>query len=119
MVFYVSRGTQCVRSHVIPGNPRTAAQQSHRHLFAHAVNTWQKLDLHEKQRWNRVGLLAHTSGYSLFISSKMKGIRLSDIVYASAHHHSHYSDMAKAVQIHSPSVCEFACNNQKNTVNSG
>ncbi len=71
-VFYYSRGTQCVRTYVIPRNPDTQAQRIVRRNFAEAVHTWQSMTSDQKYAFNRKARYLNMSGYNLFISGYIK-----------------------------------------------
>ena len=72
-IHYNVKGRQYVRSHAIPCNPRTQAQQKNRATFADAVKLWQELPPEERIIYNRKALRKPYSGYNLFISMQMKG----------------------------------------------
>lgn len=72
LVFYHSRGKQCVRTHVIPRNPDTEAQRSVRRSFADAVFSWQSMSPEERHTYNRKARYMNMSGYNLYISQYMK-----------------------------------------------
>ena len=71
LVYYRNRSLRCVRSYVIPRNPRTARQQKRRMLFADAVHLWQNLPSYKKDQWNKKALIRHIKGYNLFISDHL------------------------------------------------
>ncbi len=72
LVWYQRMGTPCVRSHVIPYNPRTEAQQLNRNIFAEAVKTWQSMSDEERYTWKTKGAKRNRTGYNYFISEYMK-----------------------------------------------
>jgi hypothetical protein len=72
VVFYVRRGTQCVRTHVIPRNPDTEAQRTVRRSFAGAVRSWQSITPEERYAYNRKARYLNMSGYNLYISKYLK-----------------------------------------------
>ena len=72
IVHYNRLGTQCVRRHVIPRNPDSAAQRLVRDSFRDAVALWQVMPMAERKDWNRRARYMHMSGYNLFISRYMK-----------------------------------------------
>jgi hypothetical protein len=69
LIYYSRMGKTCVRSHVIPRNPRTEAQQKNRDLFAEAVNSWKLLTAEEKNLWKLKAAMKKRTGYNFFISS--------------------------------------------------
>ena len=78
LVYYRRRGTQCVRRHVVPRNPASAAQRALRSCFRDAVHAWQILPDAERSVWNRKAHRMSMSGYNLFLSRYMKeGISVS------------------------------------------
>ncbi len=72
LVFYYSRGRQCVRTHVIPRNPDTEAQRTVRSAFRDAVYSWQAMTEDEKHTYNRKARYMNMSGYNLYISKYME-----------------------------------------------
>ncbi len=68
VVFYVNRGTQCVRTYVIPRNPDTEAQRIIRRAFADAVRSWQSMDSEQKYAFIRKARNTSISGYNMYIS---------------------------------------------------
>jgi len=72
LVYYNRRGIQCVRRHVIPGNPDTAAQRAVRSSFADAVHAWQALADQEKAMWRQKARYRNVTGYNMFVSRYMK-----------------------------------------------
>ncbi len=82
VVFYIRRGTQCVRTHVIPRNPNTEAQKAVRRNFADAVHSWQSLSSDEKSDFDRKARYMNMSGYNLYISkyinTRISYLRTSD-----------------------------------------
>ncbi len=72
LVFYYSRGTQCIRTHVIPRNPDTEAQRIVRRTFAGAVRSWQAMTLEERYPYRRKARYMNMSGYNLYISEYIK-----------------------------------------------
>ncbi len=71
-VYYLWNDRQCVRTHVMPANPRTERQQQGRARFAGLVARWRSLGAAHKERWNRRAKRLNMSGYNLFISVNMK-----------------------------------------------
>jgi len=83
LIYYNRMGKTCVRSHVIPRNPRTEAQQKNRDLFAEAVNRWKLLTAEEKNLWNVKAARKQRTGYNFFISSFiLNAARESDLTSA-------------------------------------
>ncbi len=72
VVFYQNRGTQCVRTHVIPRNPDTQAQRIVRRAFGDAVRSWQSMNADEQYAFIRKARFLNMSGYNLYISGYMK-----------------------------------------------
>jgi len=68
VVFYVNRGTQCVRTYVIPRNPDTESQRMIRRMFAEAVRSWQSMDSEQQYVYTRKARHTNMSGYNLYIS---------------------------------------------------
>ena len=68
LVHYDRRGTHCVRRHVVPRNPDTAAQKAVRAGFREAVHAWQALPASEKDIWNHKARYKPLTGYNLFVS---------------------------------------------------
>ncbi len=68
VVFYVNRGTQCVRTYVIPRNPDTESQRVIRRMFADAVRSWQSMDSEQQYAYTRKARHTGMSGYNLYIS---------------------------------------------------
>jgi hypothetical protein len=68
VVFYVNRGTQCVRTYVIPRNPDTESQRVIRRMFADAVRSWQSMDSEQQYIFTRKARHTNMSGYNLYIS---------------------------------------------------
>jgi hypothetical protein len=77
IVFYTNRGRQCVRKHVIPRNPDTAAQRIVRCAFSDAVRSWQSLSEDEQYAYTRKARNLNMSGYNLYISKYMKRVTQS------------------------------------------
>ncbi len=77
VVFYMNRGRQCVRAHVIPRNPDTEAQRAVRNAFGDAVRTWQAMSADGKHEYIRKARYLNMSGYNLYISKYMKRIMQS------------------------------------------
>lgn len=71
-VFYLNRGRQCLRLHVVPRNPNTEAQRTVRRTFRDAVISWQSLTGDEKYSFRQKARFLNMSGYNLFISQFMK-----------------------------------------------
>lgn len=71
-VIYSWRGLECMRCHVVPGNPDTPAQRQRRRLFAEAVNAWQSLPPNVRTRWNRLSSGGRTTGFNLFVSAYLQ-----------------------------------------------
>jgi len=69
-VFYVRRGTKCMRTYVVPANPDTEKQRVVRNSLKDAVKAWQSLSIDEKNLFrNRADELSlGMTGYNLFIS---------------------------------------------------
>jgi hypothetical protein len=107
LVFYTAGGTQRVRTHVVPANPRSNAQQAHRRRFSSAVSAWQSLSPCEKQCWNQRAALTRTSGYSLFISTTLKNGTLPGITRNPEHPDACIAPSATTTQTQSPSVSPF------------
>lgn len=55
-VFYVRAGRQCVRSYIIPTDPKTPPQRSWRLKFKEGVAAWHNLSTAEKLFWRRIGV---------------------------------------------------------------
>ncbi len=72
IVFYYSRGKQCVRTHVIPRNPDTEAQRAVRRSFGDAVRTWQSMSTDERSAFTKKARFLNMSGYNLYISKYIK-----------------------------------------------
>ncbi len=72
VVFYMNRGRQCVRTHVIPRNPDTEAQRAVRRSFGDAVRSWQTMTEDERSVFNRKARYLNMSGYNLYISIYLK-----------------------------------------------
>lgn len=70
-VYYMRDGKIRARRHVIPANPRTEKQQTHRERFAEAVRTWRGLDNDARARWNARAVSSNRTGYNLFIGEFM------------------------------------------------
>ncbi len=68
VVFYVNRGTQCVRAYVVPRNPDTESQRIMRRWFADAVRSWQSMDTEQQYAYTRKARHTGMSGYNLYIS---------------------------------------------------
>ena len=75
IIFYNVNGNQYARSFTMPRNPRTMAQQQNRAAFAAAVHAWKELPQYEKSRYNRMATGRNLSGYNIFVSMRMKGIK--------------------------------------------
>ncbi len=84
LVFYMRKGTQCVRVHVIPRNPDTEAQRAMRRSFADAVRSWQAMSADERYAYNRKARYLNMSGYNLYISNYLKRI-IQTLVRSSSH----------------------------------
>jgi len=69
-VFYERKGVQCMRTYVVPVNPKTEKQRAHRGSFKDAVKAWQMLSSEEKMIYNKKAedLKLSMSGYNLFLS---------------------------------------------------
>ncbi len=74
VVFYYSRGKQCIRTYVIPRNPDTEAQRLVRRAFGDAVRSWQAMRPDDKYAYNKTARFLNMSGYNLFISNYLKRI---------------------------------------------
>ena len=72
LVLYNRRGSQCIRTYVIPQNPDSPAQRCVRSSFRDAVHAWQALPGCDKSAWNRRACRMSMSGYNLFISRFIK-----------------------------------------------
>ncbi len=72
VVFYKRRGTQCVRTYVIPRNPDTQAQRAVRRAFSDAVRSWQSMSPDKKYAYTRKARCLNMSGYNLYISRYLK-----------------------------------------------
>lgn len=68
-VYYVVGNKQYARTHVIPTNPKTLAQQDNRAKFALAVVTWAGLPAEDKATFNDHATILQLkmSGYNLFV----------------------------------------------------
>jgi len=67
------KGKEYVKAYTHPSNPRTEAQQEHRAIFARAVETWHKLELCQREFYNRVAV--EMTGYNLFISRYIAAVK--------------------------------------------
>ncbi|TAL39768.1 MAG: hypothetical protein EPN93_00555 [Spirochaetes bacterium] len=72
MVYYSRKGRQCVRRHVVPANPRTAAQQAGRSAFTERVHAWKSLPPEERAAWNTKAKRRRMTGYNLFMREGLK-----------------------------------------------
>lgn len=68
------KGQPYIRMRVTPKNPRTAAQQEQRGIFADAVKYWQDKDDATKKQWDdrakELGLVM--SGFNFYVSEYIK-----------------------------------------------
>ncbi len=74
LIYYNRMGKVCIRSRVIPRNPRTSAQQRNRATFADAVASWQSMSQEEKLLWKIKGAKRKNTGYNYYISEYMRHI---------------------------------------------
>ncbi len=72
VVYYMRRGTQCLRVYIKPPDPNTQAQKENRGRFGMAVRSWQLLTDEEKNKFAIRAKHINMSGYNLFISEFMK-----------------------------------------------
>lgn len=61
-----------MRAHVIPADPKTAAQLHRRAVFADAVSAWRALTDAERAALNQRAKRYHLSGWNLFISTYLR-----------------------------------------------
>ncbi|MDH5682228.1 MAG: hypothetical protein OEZ36_11610 [Spirochaetota bacterium] len=68
------RGTMYIRKHVIPANPRTAAQQYNRMAFKAGIDRWRTHErLTHKEYWDEIAKKRRfRDGYRAFLSSFMR-----------------------------------------------
>lgn len=62
-------GTNFLRTHVIPHNPRTPVQQRNRNHFADGVETWRSMREPQRRFYHRIA--DKTPGYNLFLKRWM------------------------------------------------
>ncbi len=72
LVFYTRNGTHCVRSHVVPRDPKTDRQVERRKRFAALVARWRAMEKAEKQAWNERARGSARTGFNEFLSVEMK-----------------------------------------------
>ncbi len=72
LVFYTRNGTHCVRSHVVPRDPKTERQLARRTRFAALVARWRAMEKAEKQAWNERARGSARTGFNEFLSVEMK-----------------------------------------------
>ena len=72
LIYYKRMGKVCVRSHIIPRNPKTEAQQLNRGIFAAAIKSWQLLSPEEKSSWKAKGRKKGHTGYNYYVSEYMR-----------------------------------------------
>lgn len=75
MVYYSVRGKTYARQYVIPDNPRSELQTSHRNLFAEAMAEWKKLGTDEKLVYKKRSRRLAMHGHNLFVSEYIKSHR--------------------------------------------
>lgn len=68
-----ARGLQR-RAHVIPADPRTAAQLTQRSKLATAVVAWQALSDVVKDQWRKKAERTGLTGYQYFVGQDIKGL---------------------------------------------
>ena len=73
IVIYSHKGKSFCRVYAKPHDPKTAAQQRNRQLFAEAMKAWQGLVPDQKHIYNRRAKRLPMTGHNLFISEYMKG----------------------------------------------
>ncbi len=71
LVYFGWKGISCVRSYVVPANPRSSGQQTQRGHFGDAVDEWHSigLDADDVAAWNRLAatLPSPRSGFNAFV----------------------------------------------------
>jgi hypothetical protein len=68
IVFCKRGGGVYARAHVVPRDPKTAAQIHQRHHFRDAVVAWRALPIAEKERWRQRAARSERTGYHLFLT---------------------------------------------------